>query len=705
MSMGLLYKGGFYSYSDTLYEVEIYQEGYSGAVETISFTDEPLVIEWAETDKLEPVQSANATLQLYSDSDRRFVDLYTIEAGSVRMDVYREGALYWSGTLDPELYEEPFAYLADYGVELTFADMAILDRLSWTATGFMTLREVITTVLTASGIQYGEIEEHISTKLSATGTENLLDAVSVNLANFYDEDGEPMTMREVLDETLRPFALRLIQKGGKVVLYDLNDLYASPEPETVAWDADDSTLGVDKVYNNVKVTFSPYEETEMLKGEVDPESVPSDLSLSVRVDYAEDPRTGALTSPVGFNIDCSHTGKGMELSRDGWFYHINPVLSGEESAGVAWTITTINFETDGQYRLLNQPSAQTGNMLFRVPLRPYVFNVGEDRSNYRLKIELGLLFDPRYNPFEDASEDNEQGNWDNLSKVANIAYVPIILTLRDEEGNALLHLQNNSVKESSSYGYGYRSEWSEGEGSWGGAWLCWYEDDREKSTGLGGWKTNKRIIGKSYTGKLPVLYSKTNSGDYINLPPKSGYLELQVGQGVPIYHEGETNNALYQQCRWVLYKEPVITLVDSYGQTLQTEDIEHSAWLNRAAKEDLSIDTVLGTLDKPSPIAKGQLFKTADLSVISEFYRAGVTDQIERLLIGTVYSNYASRHNTLSGTVELLPSFGTYTDTNEPGRYLLLSETQNLREEQSEIVMAQFDMDNYEGVEFADETV
>ena len=162
---------------------------------------------------------------------------------------------------------------------------------------------------------------------------------------------------------------------------------------------------------------------------------------------------------------------------------------------------------------------------------------------------------------------------------------------------------------------------------------------------------------------------------------------------------------MYQQCRWVLYKEPVITLVDSYGQTLQTEDIEHSAWLNRAAKEDLSIDTVLGTLDKPSPIAKGQLFKTADLSVISEFYRAGVTDQIERLLIGTVYSNYASRHNTLSGTVELLPSFGTYTDTNEPGRYLLLSETQNLREEQSEIVMAQFDMDNYEGVEFADETV
>ncbi len=61
------------------------------------FCEEPLEIEWTETDKLEPVLSSNATLQLYSDGDRQFIDLYTIEAGSVRMDVYRNGELYWSG--------------------------------------------------------------------------------------------------------------------------------------------------------------------------------------------------------------------------------------------------------------------------------------------------------------------------------------------------------------------------------------------------------------------------------------------------------------------------------------------------------------------------------------------------------------------------------------------------------------------------------
>lgn len=105
-------------------------------------------------------------------------------------------------------------------------------------------------------------------------------------------------------------------------------------------------------------------------------------------------------------------------------------------------------------------------------------------------------------------------------------------------------------------------------------------------------------------------------------------------------------------------------------------------------------------MEAPSPVAKGQLYKTSDYSVISEFNRAGITDLLERLLIGSVYSNYASRHNTLSGTVVLLPEFSTYTDSNEPGKYIIISETQRLYNDESQILMVRFDADNYEGVEF-----
>lgn len=37
MSMQLRYKGGFYSISQILYDVEIWQEGYSGQVQDIAF--------------------------------------------------------------------------------------------------------------------------------------------------------------------------------------------------------------------------------------------------------------------------------------------------------------------------------------------------------------------------------------------------------------------------------------------------------------------------------------------------------------------------------------------------------------------------------------------------------------------------------------------------------------------------------------------
>ena len=75
---------------------------------------------------------------------------------------------------------------------------------------------------------------------------------------------------------------------------------------------------------------------------------------------------------------------------------------------------------------------------------------------------------------------------------------------------------------------------------------------------------------------------------------------------------------------------------------------------------------------------------------------------LEKLLIGTVYTQYSTPHKVLGGTTALLPTFTTYTDANEPGVYILLSETQNLREEQSQIKMVQFEEDDYEGIEYVE---
>lgn len=699
MSMGLRYQYGFYSYSNVLYEVSIYQEVYSGDVIPIEFGSESLTIEWHETDKLEPVQSSVATLCLFSNTDRQFVDLYTVKAGSVRLDVYRDGSLYWSGTLDPELYEEPFAYESGYEVKLTFSDLAILDRLSFSGEGFKTLRQIITEALTASGINYGSLMEHVSTRLFENSSSNLLDATAVQCQNFYDEDGEAMTLREVLDETLRPFALRLIQKGGVAHLYDLNALYTAFTPEAVEWDSDDSTLSVDKVYNNVKLTYSPYEQTTLLEGEVDPDTVDGQrLTTWFSTDTGD-------AEEIGFYTHLSDTAKGLEKHANAKFYRIEPVYSGEEEAGIAWTVETFASRNSGTYAsYVQQPSDSIGSMLLKVPKTPYLANIGTARNNYRLKISLSLLFDPRYNPFEEASVNNEEGNWEEQQDRANFAYVPIKLTLRDGNGNALYHYVNNAVKDSESFANpGEKAYWRSGEAAWGDAWLCWYQGNRKNESGLGGWQQNKQIIGY-YRDGLPTLFDKRGTGELINLPTVGGYLEMQVGTGIPIYDYGkEIKPANYDQCRWLLYKDPKVEFVEKTGNSISTKDIEYSAWLNRDAKEPLDIDTVLGTMPDPSPAALGQLFDTANYAVRGSYYRAGTTDLLEKLLIGTVYTQYATPHKVLSGTTVLLPEFKTHTDKHEPGTYLVLSETQDLRAEQSNIRMVQFEADDYEGIEYMEE--
>ena len=110
------------SIAGSRYRAEIWQEGFTGKPVELTFPYEtPVSIEWAEVDKLEPVMSSAATLMVVSETDRQFVNLYTTQAGSTRLDIYRNNKLYWSGMLDPEIYEEPFSRERDYEVSLTFS--------------------------------------------------------------------------------------------------------------------------------------------------------------------------------------------------------------------------------------------------------------------------------------------------------------------------------------------------------------------------------------------------------------------------------------------------------------------------------------------------------------------------------------------------------------------------------------------------------
>lgn len=683
----------------------------SGTGEEVLFpADSPLVIEWSPTDKIEPLCPSCATLKLISDKDRRFVELYAVDVTAVRLDVYRAGTLYWSGMLDTELYEEPYSFPDGYEVTLTFSDFAPLERLKWQQQGTLSLAAIIDTVIDSVGILYNGTDRYISTLYN--GRSLPLEELCVSGDNFYDEQNKAMTLKEVLEAVLQPFALRIQQKAGRLVLYDLHALCSDARTENIEWQNTDATLSADAVYNNVRVTFSPYATSSLLDIAISPDNVvPTSGHCSFKMDYGRG-QYDELTALDGFTIRWgNHACKDISLSNGARFFRIEPEYSGSEEAGIAYSIMSGDYSVSREglcEHKLERPGRvfdfQTGSVISRPIItmpRVGINYLGATGGNrYRLKLSMQLFWDVRYNPFEPAdNETNEGGNYRRLCDWANYAYVPFSLTLYGKQGAALYHYTNSDILNLRTYAR-TQGAWKTGAGVAGDAFLTYYDaSNRKSASGLGGWKGNKQSIGW-YSGKLPAAWEKMDEALYIPLPPAAGDLELVIYSGLHQFdNDDKKEKDIWSRTRWVLYKTPRIALAKSNGRDIDAEDIEDSAWLDPLAKEEYSIETVVGTMLSAMPTARGQLLDAAGQPV-SRFTRAGVSDRLERLLIGTVYSQYHIRRTVLSGTARLTPGFGLLSDRSQPGLFLTTAEIQNCREATSEITLTEVVADDFQGIEY-----
>lgn len=508
------YSGEFLSRLGHVYRAEIWQEAaapFSTIGELTFPSEEPLQIEWNEVDKEEPVASSICTLQIESPSDRKYIDLYTIKTGTVRLDVYRDDALYWSGTLDPETYEEPYERGSLYDVQLTFYDLGNLERLKFlpedAEEAMPTVAWYIDYILSRAGLNYASLDTSL---ISTTTTDGkaILSNLRLRVDNFTDEDGEQSNLKDMLTDILQPLALRMVQRGGKIWLYDLNGLYSSATPEAATWDGDSQTLGTDVVYNNVKITFSPYANTELLDGDdfalptswYDASKVDMFMDASETADissrtvfsyiknYSEEVSNDEVGSPywqdgiqrVDFTLHvcgrkktCSPLTIGDGFGTNPRFLHIEPNYGSvtatdcvatllweggiyrEASSPYKWicphqdhkaiTIAAAGYADDGTTSALH---ASNKNKLLTVfTVDPIFIPPMADTKNLFLRLKLPQLLDVRYNPFEDAGEYNEQGNSDtfNDSRFTVQIYIPVRILLKDGNGNVLMHYTNENL--------------------------------------------------------------------------------------------------------------------------------------------------------------------------------------------------------------------------------------------------------------------
>lgn len=767
MAHKVRYSGSFVSLEGNVWRCDILQESSADfEVGELTFpADSPLVIEWAQQGKEVPVLGSTATLRVLSPEDRSYIGLYTVKPGLIRLDVYRNGALHWSGALDPEFYEEPYSRERNYTISLTFSDFGILDRLTFDRSGALTVDGYLSAALDLAGLGSLPVVRLISSQLDGETLD--LGALSVSAANFYDEEGEASTWREVAEALLQPLGLRMRQRGGKICLFDCNALASLPDARQIEWVSDDQTLSADKVCNNIRVTFSPYAGDTLLDGELDygdtadtlwtnltnaadgalylggqpPAGMAVPQCYTYYLDYSEEHRREyawdyALT---GFTIFVSRDGTKMKgvsaIGASCLYFSTVPLLGGSSASGVAY-----GFYTGGHGPLPSGFPKLIGNSL-KSHSTPMVMQSESvllpeissgEQARTMLRVVLPMLMDPRYNPFSEPSSGNEEGNFSRFKSRANFAFVPVSIVVRDDTGAVLCHYSNSDLLvrgAAASYVSYLKGSWVEGAPSGNAAWLAWYSpEEYADGTGLTGWQENRQLFGVPLLDAImgPVYlsadgtkhrwtmydsFAQQPTGQFIPYPPHGGRLEVTVCGGARIYSFGDgytpdlsgstfAREGLYDTIRWQLFQAPRVSVVLD-GASLEappSEDCEYSGVADADAQEDLEISTRCGTMPQPSPTARGLFRRSSDGEALSTLVRAGREDCPEQLLIGTLYSQYASRHTVLKGTSRTDPgTVGLYTDAAQPDgvSFAIEGEVQDCIGDSGMTTYVELSQDNY----------
>lgn len=734
------YRGGFLSRAGVRWEVAILQEAAAefDASEALTFpAEKPLEIMWEEVGKEDPVVSSSATLRIISPGDRTYLDLYTVRPCAVRMNVYRNGSLYWSGALDPEFYEEPYERGSDYEVTLTFSDFGILDRLNYTLSGDVSVMDIVRRCLTAAVIEHDEIHTgFISSYLKAPmvlpgeseyARRLSIDDVIVQSANFYDEDGEPSTLKEALAGVLQPLALRITQRNGKIWIYDLNSLATTATPKMLEWNGDRQTIGTDTVYNNITVKFSPYAADMVTDGSVDASDLKDeDEKLTFYSDYAWN-QDDKPYEAFEFTPCCTSKSDALVIDDTDYpirYFKMNALLGGQDCSGVAW-LWRGSFPGRGDWATYNNRNGSGGQYynqyLVQIPLwdnetyalrpifrlRPGILaNMGEDRPGLKLRVKMDILLDPRYNPFEDTGDFNEKLHTRDHRNFLKKVYIPCSLWVKTKSGDVWTYINRNCIWPeitNPAIGTARMPYWEHRLPQAGDYWLSYYNMEDMYQCFGDGWATNNQMpINTNATSQVKGI-KRRGSGDYIQLPPVSGTLHFEVYAGIysPFApYEPALRRFVANIERWFLYRNVKIDITKSNGVSVENEDIEYSAVLNKDAKDGLTVETVCGSSPHPIPCARGLYVDRLTGSVLDKMRRGDAVDCPEVLFQATIFSQYAGRHAAISGECEIseldLSVFGERCQGDR--RFILTESRQDLILDTEEVKAVEISPDNYQAV-------
>lgn len=229
---GAVYRIYYRDKYETLCHVDILRRDYSGSCQDIDGSDDPFKIDFPQrATKYTPVCGTGAYISSIRETTQGLKDLYSNDILLHKVEAYRGSHCWWKGYVNTEVYSQNLGYSVDK-IQITANDgLALLERMPFKDengaiyTGLKLVWDVIKIIFDKLGLDFEKIylslnkyEKRMNTLTSP------LHQLQVDCRNYYDEQGDAMSCREVLEEILKPFGVTLFWHDGNLVILDVDEL-------------------------------------------------------------------------------------------------------------------------------------------------------------------------------------------------------------------------------------------------------------------------------------------------------------------------------------------------------------------------------------------------------------------------------------------------------------------------------------------------
>lgn len=215
----LIYTMPFTNVDGEALTVQILEDGGTGSPVELTGGTPPFIVDVNDEDFLyTPTRFSGATLKLVGSDYLQ--KLFSTQYQKFKVNLVKEGSVIWTGFITPELYSQDYDNsLFELEIECISA-LSTLEYIDFKQEGAtVSLLGIIKKCITESKGDFRAV--YIPNVYTSS-----LDGITVSTANFIDEDGKAMTLKECLEEVCKFLNWTVTEYDGCIYFIDMDYIKA-----------------------------------------------------------------------------------------------------------------------------------------------------------------------------------------------------------------------------------------------------------------------------------------------------------------------------------------------------------------------------------------------------------------------------------------------------------------------------------------------